>query len=156
MCITSKQPLVKTMRRPCARCTASAETKLLAVISFSCTGYLTSRAIRIPILSCELKTCPPRTNRLGSQADSMEIERKTVDTPDRQRQTELGVTRQYAQTHGWVVHALAGWLSAYYMEDPRFRVLRRFHDVETGHEVWICEHEGDFPAKRLIARLRAD
>ena len=86
----------------------------------------------------------------------MEIERKTVDTSDRQRQTELGVTRQYAQTHGWVVHALAGWLSAYYMEDPRFRVLRRFHDVETGHEVWICEHEEDFPAKRLIARLRAD
>ena len=50
----------------------------------------------------------------------MEIERKTVDMPDPQRQTELGVTRQYAQTHGWVVHALAGWLSAYYMEDPGF------------------------------------
>lgn len=73
-----------------------------------------------------------------------------------QRSIELGVSPQYAQAHGWVVHALAGWLSAYYMEDPRFRVLRRFHELETGIEVWVCEHAGDLPMKRLIARLRTD
>jgi hypothetical protein len=73
-----------------------------------------------------------------------------------QRSIELGVSPQYAQAHGWVVHALTGWLSAYYMEDPRFRVLRRFHELETGIEVWVCEHEGDLPMKRLIARLRTD
>ena len=73
-----------------------------------------------------------------------------------QRSIELGVSPQYAQAHGWVVHALTGWLSAYYMEDPRFRVLRRFHELETGIEVWVCEHEGDVPMKRLIARLRSD
>lgn len=69
---------------------------------------------------------------------------------------ELGVSPQYAKEHGWVVHALSGWLSAYYMEDPRFRVLRRFHELETGIEVWVCEHEGERLMKRLIARLRTD
>ena len=71
-----------------------------------------------------------------------------------QRSIELGVSPQYAQMHGWVVHALTGWLSAYYMEDPSFRVLRRFHELETGIEVWVCEHAGDRPQKRLIARQR--
>lgn len=73
-----------------------------------------------------------------------------------QRYTELGVSPQYAKAHEWVLHALAGWLSAYYMEDPRFRVLRRFHELETGVEVWVCEHDGEFPIKRLLNRLRVD
>ena len=83
----------------------------------------------------------------------------TMESPNQNQQQwsiELGVSPQYAQAHGWVVHALNGWLSAYYMEDPRFRVLRRFHELETGIEVWVCEQEGDQPMKRLLARLRAD
>ena len=81
-----------------------------------------------------------------------------MESSDQHQQwsVELGVSPLYAREHGWVVHALNGWLSAYYMEDPRFRVLRRFHELPTGVEVWVCEHEGDLPMKRLIARLRTD
>jgi hypothetical protein len=91
--------------------------------------------------------------RLGSVGDMTTNER---EPEDQQQYVELGVSPQYANEHGWVVHALSGWLSAYYMEDPRFRVLRRFHELETGIEVWVCEHEGDRLMKRLIARLRTD
>jgi hypothetical protein len=79
-----------------------------------------------------------------------------MDSPDHRQSAELGVSPQYANAHAWVVHALAGWLSAYYMEEPRFRVLHRFHELETGIEVWVCEYEGERLMKRLITRLRAD
>lgn len=86
----------------------------------------------------------------------MKAENIDMESSNTQWSGELGVSPQYAQAHGWAVHALAGWLSAYYMEDPRFRVLRRFHELETGIEVWVCEHQGVIQMKRLIARLRAD
>jgi hypothetical protein len=69
---------------------------------------------------------------------------------------ELGLSRRYAQTHGWVVHALTGWLSAYYMEDTRFRVRRRYEELETGTYVWLCEVESGMPIKPLLRRLQAD
>jgi hypothetical protein len=69
---------------------------------------------------------------------------------------ELRVTRRYAQAHGWVVNALTGWLSAYYMEDARFRVRRHHEELETGMHVWLCELEEGMSMKRLLRRLQAD
>jgi hypothetical protein len=108
------------------------------------------------------EACRSHGNRLVSAEIIIGVRDTTMNATmesspqPQQRSIELGVSPQYAQAHGWVVHALTGWLSAYYMEDPRFRVLRRFHELETGIEVWVCEHEGDLPMKRLIARLRTD
>jgi hypothetical protein len=72
------------------------------------------------------------------------------------QRVELVVSHRYAQAHGWVVGAITGWLSAYYMEDPRFRVSRRYDELETGMHVWLCELEGGMSITRLIRRLQAD
>ena len=69
---------------------------------------------------------------------------------------EIGVSYRYAQEHDWVVHAITGFLSAYYMEDPRFRVVRRVHELETGMFVWICEAPGEKFVRKLLRRLQVD
>jgi hypothetical protein len=69
---------------------------------------------------------------------------------------EIGVSYRYAQEHDWVVHAITGFLSAYYMEDPRFRVVRRVHELETGMYVWNCEAPGEKFVRKLIRRLQDD
>ncbi len=69
---------------------------------------------------------------------------------------EIEVSFRYTQEHDWVVPAITGFLSAYFMEDPRFRVVRRFHELETGMNVWICEAPGEKFVKRLLKRLQVD
>ena len=69
---------------------------------------------------------------------------------------EIALSYRYAQAHGWVAHAVNGWLSAYYMEDPRFRVSRSYDELETGTHVWVCELEGSVSIKRLLKRLQTD
>lgn len=58
--------------------------------------------------------------------------------------------------HAWIINAITGWLSAYYMEDPRFRVSRRYDELETGMHVWVCELEEGMSMRRLLKRLQAD
>ncbi len=79
-----------------------------------------------------------------------------MNPSENKRLVELRVSARYAQTHEWVVNALTGWLSAFYMEDPRFRVHRRDHDAESGMSMWVCELEGDMRMAPLLSRLRAD
>ena len=69
---------------------------------------------------------------------------------------EIGVSYRYAQEHDWVVHAITGFLSAYYMEDPRFRVVRRVHELEAGMFVWNCEAPGEKFVRKLLRRLQDD
>ena len=69
---------------------------------------------------------------------------------------EIALSYRYAQAHGWVVHAVTGWLSAYYMEDPRFRVSRSYDELETGTHVWVCELEGSVSIKWVLRRLQTD
>jgi hypothetical protein len=66
---------------------------------------------------------------------------------------EVAVSYRFAREHGWVVNAISGFLSAYYMEDPRFRLDRRYDELDTGTIVWLCHIETDMPMKRLIKRL---
>jgi len=68
----------------------------------------------------------------------------------------LGVTARYAKAHGWIINAITGWLSAYYMEDPGFRVRRHAQEPDTGMEVWVCELGEGMSMKRLIRRLQVD
>ena len=79
-----------------------------------------------------------------------------MDTSDIKHQIEIGVSHRYAQEHGWVVNAITGFLSAYYMEDPRFRVTRRFQELETGVHVWVCEIEATMSIERMVKRLQLD
>ena len=69
---------------------------------------------------------------------------------------EVAVSHRFAREHGWVVNAISGFLSAYYMEDPRFRFARRYDELDTGTTVWLCQVEVDMPMKRLIKRLARD
>jgi hypothetical protein len=79
-----------------------------------------------------------------------------MEAPAGRQVAEIALSYRYAQAHRWVVSAVTGWLSAYYMEDPRFRVSRSYDELETGIHVWVCELEGPVPINRLLNRLRAD
>ncbi|GIW55473.1 MAG: hypothetical protein KatS3mg082_1877 [Nitrospiraceae bacterium] len=73
------------------------------------------------------------------------------------RQTvELAVSPRFAQAHGWVVNAITGFLSAYYIEDPRFHFRKRYQEAESGVHVWVCEIEDGMPMARLVKRLLVD
>lgn len=79
-----------------------------------------------------------------------------MDRSEEKNLIELGVSARFAREHTWVVNAITGWLSAYFMEDPRFRLSRRYEELETGTHVWLCEVTGEMSMKRLIKRLLVD
>ena len=70
--------------------------------------------------------------------------------------TELRLSYRYIKEHSWVVTAVNGFLSAYFMEQPGFRVLRHFDELESGMHVWICEVPGTMKMTTLLRRLQAD
>src|SRR5262245_66066126 len=69
---------------------------------------------------------------------------------------ELRISYRYAQAHPWVVQAITGFLSAYFMEQPSFRVQRHFDELESGMHIWICEIPPAMKVLRLLKRLRED
>ncbi|NGZ97335.1 MAG: hypothetical protein CV089_14655 [Nitrospira sp. WS110] len=70
--------------------------------------------------------------------------------------TELRLTYRYIKEHPWVVTAVNGFLSAYFMEQPSFRVQRHFDELESGMHVWICEVPSTMKMTALLRRLQAD
>jgi hypothetical protein len=69
---------------------------------------------------------------------------------------ELAVSPRFVRVHSWVVNAITGFLSAYYLEDPRFRLHRRYDELETGMHVWVCKIETSMPVTRMVKRLLLD
>jgi hypothetical protein len=69
---------------------------------------------------------------------------------------ELRMSYRYAKQHPWVVQAVNGFLSAYFMEQPGFRVQRHFDELESGMHVWLCEVPEGKTMSRLLRRLKAD
>ena len=69
---------------------------------------------------------------------------------------ELRMSYRYAKQHPWVVQAVNGFLSAYFMEQPGFRVQRHFDELESGMHVWLCEVPETRTMSRLLRRLKAD
>ena len=69
---------------------------------------------------------------------------------------ELGISRRFVRSHAWVVNAITGFLSAYYMEDPRFCLHRRYQELETGMHIWVCKVEPTMPVARMVKRLLLD
>jgi len=79
-----------------------------------------------------------------------------LEVSGEKHQVELAVSFRYVQEHGWTVGAITGFLSAYYMEDPRFRLSRHYDELDTGTHVWLCELESGMSIKVLLKRLRVD
>jgi hypothetical protein len=70
--------------------------------------------------------------------------------------TELRLSYRYIKDHPWVVTAVNGFLSAYFMEQPSFRVQRHYDEMESGMHVWICDVPTTMKMTTLLRRLRAD
>jgi hypothetical protein len=69
---------------------------------------------------------------------------------------ELRVSYRYVQEHPWVVQAMTGFLSAYFMETPGFRVQRHFEELESGTHVWLCDVPSTMKMPVLLRRLQED
>lgn len=69
---------------------------------------------------------------------------------------ELRMSYRYVQEHPWVVPAMTGFLSGYFMEKPEFRVQRHFEELETGMHVWVCDIPPNMKVPTLLKRLQAD
>lgn len=79
-----------------------------------------------------------------------------MDPQDNSTVTELRLSYRYIKTHPWVVTAVTGFLSAYFMEQPSFRVQRHFDELESGMHVWLCEVPATMKMERLLRRLKSD
>jgi hypothetical protein len=79
-----------------------------------------------------------------------------VDTQEDNQITELRLSDRYRKAHPWVVPAITGFLSAYFMEHPGFRVQRHYDELESGMHVWICEVPATMTMRSLARRLQAD
>lgn len=69
---------------------------------------------------------------------------------------ELRLSYRYLKEHPWVLQAVNGFLSAYFMEHPGFRVQRHDDDLESGMHVWLCEVPATMRMTSLVRRLQAD
>ena len=69
---------------------------------------------------------------------------------------ELRASYRYVKEHPWVVQAMTGFLSAYFMEKPEFRVQQHFAELESGMHVWVCDIPPNMKVLALLKRLQAD
>ena len=69
---------------------------------------------------------------------------------------ELLVSSRYITAHPWVVQAIGGFLSAYFMEHPGFRVQRHMEELESGAHLWLCEVPPTMKVLRLLKRMEED
>lgn len=69
---------------------------------------------------------------------------------------ELRVSYRYVQEHPWVVPAITGFLSAYFMEKAEFRVQQNFVELESGMHVWVCDIPPTMKVRTLLKRLQGD
>ena len=63
---------------------------------------------------------------------------------------------RYVQEHPWVVQAVTGFLSAYFMEKPGFHVQRHYEELESGMRVWLCDVPSNMKVPVLLRRLQQD
>ncbi len=79
-----------------------------------------------------------------------------MDTNQMIQVVELRVSYRYVKEHPWVVQAITGFLSAYFMEKPGFQVQRHFDDLESGAHVWVCDIPPNMKVRFLLKRLQED
>lgn len=79
-----------------------------------------------------------------------------MDTEQEPQVVELRLSYRYVKDHPWVVQAVTGFLSAYFMEHPGFRVQRHTEELESGMHVWVCDVPVTMKMSSLLRRLQAD
>ena len=79
-----------------------------------------------------------------------------MDEQGTSQTVELRISYRYAAQHPWVIQAVKGFLSAYFMEYPGFRVQRYLEELESGTHLWICEVPANMKFLRLLRRLKED
>lgn len=79
-----------------------------------------------------------------------------MDSDEKLPIIELRVTPHYSEANPWVIQAISGFLSAYFMEHPGFRVLRHADEASSGMHVWTCEIPASMKVLRLLKRLQVD
>ena len=79
-----------------------------------------------------------------------------MDEQEPAQMVELRISYRYATAHPWVVQAIGGFLSAYFMEHPGFRVQRYMEELESGTYLWLCEVPPSMKVPRLLKRLKED
>jgi hypothetical protein len=79
-----------------------------------------------------------------------------MDSTQMSQVVELRASYRYVKEHPWVVQAMTGFLSAYFMENPEFRVQQHFVELESGMHVWVCEIPSNMKVLALLKRLQAD
>jgi len=79
-----------------------------------------------------------------------------MDAGQEAQLVEVRISYRYVKEHPWVIQAVGGFLSAYFMEQPNFRVQRHFEELESGMHVWVCEVPPTMKMHHLLRRLQAD
>src|SRR5207245_10664917 len=79
-----------------------------------------------------------------------------MDSTQMVQVVELRASYRYVKEHPWVVQALTGFLSAYFMENPEFRVQQHFVELESGMHVWVCDIPPNMKVRSVLMRLQAD
>ena len=79
-----------------------------------------------------------------------------MDEQEPTQVVELRISYRYAIANPWVVQAIGGFLSAYFMEQPGFRVQRHIEELESGTHLWVCEVPPTMKFLRLLKRLKED
>ena len=69
---------------------------------------------------------------------------------------ELRLSYRYIKEQPWVVTAVNGFLSAYFMEQPSFRVQRHFDDLESRLHARTTQEPTPMNNTTLLRRLQAD
>ncbi|MCP9439553.1 MAG: hypothetical protein NNA20_00260 [Nitrospira sp.] len=81
---------------------------------------------------------------------------EVMETERHVQTAEIRIGYRYRQKHPWVITAVNGFLSAYFMEQPGFRVQRHFDELESGMHVWLCDVPATMHVTTLLRRLQAD
>jgi hypothetical protein len=79
-----------------------------------------------------------------------------MDTTRTYQVIELRLSYRYVKEHPWMVQAMTGFLSAYFMENPEFRVQRHFEELQSGMHVWVCDIPSNMTVRSLLKRLQPD
>src|SRR5438309_12120374 len=79
-----------------------------------------------------------------------------MDSTQMSQVVELRASYRYVKEHPWVVQAMTGFLSAYFMEKPEFRVQQNLVELESGMHVWVCDAPPTMKVLSLLKRMQAD
>jgi hypothetical protein len=131
--------------------TCSAHLAFLAFLARPCAGNTS----RDPTRRTEVGQAPAWQSQDFTARNRL-YSRIAMDEQEPLQVVELRISYRYVTAHPWVVQAIGGFLSAYFMEHPGFRVQRHMEELESGSHLWVCEVPPSMKVLRLLRRLKED